>query len=170
MNRFATLIKARELLLVTYYTIQFEGDPYSLFHQFLNDHSDEVYTKHLSVIRKWMTKIGTEIGAHEAYFRPEAFDGGDASALPPSIQITRKKCDIRLYCMRVNFNVVILFSGAVKSKKARTAQECDHVRPHFILANRLTKAIEKALDSRDITIHPQTGRLVFDTDLTLELI
>ncbi len=170
MNTFATIIKARELLHVTYYTIQIEGDSHSLFHQFLNDHSDEKYKKHLLVIRHWMTKIGTEIGAQEDYFRPEAFDGGDASALPPSIKITRKKCDLRLYCMRVNSNAVFLFSGAIKSKEARRAQDCDNVRPHFVLANKLTKAIEKALISRDITIHPHTGRLVFDADFTLELI
>lgn len=69
--------------------------------------------------------------------------------------------------MRVNQNTVILFSGAKKT--AATAQECDNVRPHFLLANRITIAIDQAIKDNDIAIHNQTGELIFDESFLLEL-
>ncbi|MEY3369172.1 MAG: hypothetical protein RI973_2327 [Bacteroidota bacterium] len=168
MNKFATLVEALRFKKVTFYTVRLDEHETNLFLQFINAHADDGTSREeLATIRKWIGKIGSEIGATAPYFRSEAFRGGDASALPPPAQFLETSCDLRLYCMRVNSSSVVLFGGAVKT--APTAQECNQVRPHFMLANKLTKAIHRAIQAGDIKIHPVTGRLVFDENLTLEI-
>jgi hypothetical protein len=58
----------------------------------------------------------------------------------------------------------VLFSGAEKT--ADKAQDCDQVRPHFQLANRLAKAIDQAIREGEIAISPETGWLIYADDLT----
>ncbi|HCY82329.1 MAG TPA: hypothetical protein DHV22_12375, partial [Xanthomarina gelatinilytica] len=45
-------------------------------------------------------------------------------------------------------HVVFLFSGDIKT--ANNAQDCPNVKPHFLLANQLTKAIDEAFKNQDI--------------------
>jgi hypothetical protein len=172
MSKFATILIAHELLYVTFYTIKIKGEPQSegeslpLFHQFINDHSSERFKKHLDVIKNLIRGMGNEHGARRERFRNEAYGGGEAVALPSYIEYTRKKCDLRLYCMWINENAVFLFGGGEKT--ALTAQECDNVRSHFLLANELTKAIDKAIRNRELKIAPN-GRLIFEPNFTFEL-
>lgn len=167
MNRFATIVPAIRFRKVTYYSIQMEDSDSSLFLEFVNNHTADEYAEPLSLIRSWIRKIGNEIGAHEQYFRFEGFRGGDARAFPPPSKYLDIDCDLRLYCMRINQDIVILFSGAKKT--APTAQECDFVRPHFLLANKLTPVIDQALRDGDIKIDEDEGKLIFNEDLTLAL-
>ena len=166
MDKFATIKIAIRFKEVTFYTVQFEGETSDLFLSFINSHV-KTFKDEISIIRSWIQKIGNQIGAQEQYFRDESFQGGDAKALPPPAKFLHLDCDLRLYCMRVNPNAVILFGGAQKT--AQTAQDCKNVRPHFLLANQITKAIDHAFKNQDITIDLKTGRLIFDPDLTLKL-
>jgi len=167
MNTFATIVPAIQFRRVMYYSIQLEDSESSLFLEFINNHTADEYAEPLSLIRSWIRKIGDEIGAHERYFRFEGFRGGDARAFPPPSRYLDIECDLRLYCMRINQNIVILFGGAKKT--AQTAQDCDSVRPHFLLANKLTRIIDQALRDGDIQIDEDAGTLIFPKDLTLPL-
>ncbi len=168
MNRFATLVELFRFSRVTYYSVQFfEEQDITLFQEFLESHATEEFEKELAILRSWIRKIGEEIGAQERYFRHEAWRGGDARALPPPARHLAGECKLRLYCMRVNERAVILFGGGFKT--ARTAQECPNTRPHFILANRLCRVIQRAIQERDIEIDSLTGELIFDPNLELEL-
>lgn len=173
MNKFATIEPAYRFRLVTFYTVRFEEEDESLFLQFINKHAGDEFAEQMAIFRFWFRKLGNEIGAQEEYFRHEGFRGGDAKALPPPSkyrppsQYIGVDSDLRLYCMRVNRGAVILFSGARKT--ADSAQECDNVRPHFLLANKLTKAIDQAIREGDIEIDPETDHLLFDDELTLEI-
>lgn len=69
--------------------------------------------------------------------------------------------------MLVSRSAVILFGGARKTAPA--AQDCDNVRLHFLLANRLAKAIDQAIKDMDIQIDSETGDLLFDNNLILEI-
>lgn len=166
VNRFATIEETVRFNKVTYYTIQMEEEDSSLFLQFINNHENK-YQEQLSLIRSWLSKIGKDIGAKERYFRVERFRGGDTRALPPPSKFINIECNLRLYCMRINDNIVILYNGALKT--ANTAQECDNVRPHFLLANKLSKAIDKAIEEGDIEIDFEDGRLLYDDTLNLEI-
>ncbi|MEM9846414.1 MAG: hypothetical protein AAF847_00895 [Bacteroidota bacterium] len=165
MNIYGTIVIIQAFRKVTYYSVQIEEED-SLFLQFLNDHANEKYQDELDIIREWLQRIGDKIGAKEHYFRNEAFRG-DARALPPPSKFLELDCNLRLYCMRINRYAVVLFNGAEKT--AATAQACDNVRPHFLLANRLTKVIDSAIIDGEISIDDDTGELIFDESLLLEL-
>ena len=167
MSRFATIVPAIRFRKVRYYSIQMEDSDQPLFLEFVNNHAADEYAEPLSLIRSWIKKIGNDIGAQEHYFRFEGFRGGDARAFPPPSRYLDIDCHLRLYCMRINQDIVILFSGAEKT--APTAQACDLVRPHFLLANKLTRTIDQLLREGDIQIDEDRGELVFSRDLTLEL-
>ncbi len=68
--------------------------------------------------------------------------------------------------MRVNKRVVILFNGGEKTAPA--AQDCNNVRPHFLLANKLTQAIDQAIKDREIRFN-DSDDLIFNEEITLEI-
>lgn len=166
MNKYATIIPAISFKKVTFYTIKFEdADP--MFLQFVNDHASEEFEDDLNIIRTWITKIGKNIGAREQYFRFESFRGGDTSALPPPARYIETDCNLRLYCMRINNGIVILFNGG--KKETAKAQDCENVRHHFLLANQLSKAIYNAIIEKDILINEENRQLIFDESFELVL-
>lgn len=167
VNIFATIKEEIRFNRVTYYSICLEGQEDSLFMQFVDNHDEKKYEEPLFEIQKWIRKIGDEIGAQESYFRKESFRGGDTSAFPPPARYLEVECNLRLYCMRINDNIVILFNGAEKT--AATAQKCEKVYPHFLQANKLSKAIYTAIIDKDIEIDEEDGCLIYDESLEIEI-
>lgn len=155
---------------VTYYSVRLDGAENTLFDDFLTKHESVKYKYELDYIRSWLVKIG-QTGAKETFFRNEAVRGGEAKALPPKsnmIDIKLSNFTLRLYCMRFNANIVFLFSGAVKT--ARVAQDCFNVKPHFELANKISKSIAKSFKSGDIRLSKNGNYLIFDNDFKIELL
>jgi len=77
-------------------------------------------------------------GALKRYFRNE----GPADALPNAVpdEIVRSNKDdqgIRLYCIRLADNVLILLNGDIKT--AQNPKECPNVRKHFLFAQQLAR-------------------------------
>ena len=158
VNNFATIKHINSFKKVEYYSVCLENDgDSSLFELFIEKHSEENKEK-LKHIMQWIKIIGDEVGAFSFYFRQEA-ETADASALPPPgidreptyIEFNEETGgnenapnNLRLYCFRANEHVVFLFNGDIKT--ADRAQDCDNVRPHFRLANELTKAIENSFN------------------------
>lgn len=164
---FANILIAIRFKKITYYTIHIEDEETNLFLQFINNHKSHEYNEQMAIIRAWLRKLGEEIGAQERYFRFEGFRGGDARALPPPARYINVDCDLRLYCMRLSDGIVFLFNGAAKTEN--NAQDCDNVRPHFILANKITQAIDQALKDGDIKINETNRRLDIREGLIIEL-
>ncbi len=121
-----------------YYTILLEGEDMDMFHRFILRHEEQFFEE-LDVIKVWLERIGNKIGVKNHLFRFEAYQGWDARALPPATKFLETDLNLRLYCMIVDRKNIILFDGGLKT--ARTAQECKNVRPHFLMANRLSKVI-----------------------------
>ena len=180
MNTFAKMILVQRFSKVCYYTVQIEGED-SLFQQFLNKHTYKNTTK-LNHIMAWLQVIGNKVGAYPEYFRNEA-ETADTVALPPvganreptyvefdemSGQDENTSNDLRLYCLRANENVVFLLNGDIKT--ARKAQDCDNVRPHFRMANALTKTIGDAFKNKDIKWNDDLTDIVFDYDFEINLL
>lgn len=167
MNNFAVLKKVFALKKVTYYTVHIEGQERTLWEQFLDNHEDESFADDLAILRSALLRIGNQEGAQPRFFRFEAALGGDASALPPPPRyLEGASTNLRLYCLRYSESVVILFSGG--SKTADKAQDCDQVRPHFVLANRISKAIHDAVVGGELKEGP-SGHLLFNEDFELNL-
>lgn len=178
VNNIATIKQVQRFDKVSYYTLSLDNDPTSLFEQFMQKHTSENKDK-LNHILAWMKVIGDKVGARAGYFRNEA-ETADTSALPPA-GVDREPTyveynehtgeeenvanSLRLYCLRANEHVVFLFSGDVKT--AARAQNCDQVRPHFRLANKLTKVIDEAFREGDIQWDEYNEDILFDEDLEL---
>ncbi len=167
MSNFVYITKAIQFKRITYYSVQFDGEPVSMFLNFIQKHSQEEYREELFVIRKWLQKLGNEIGADRRYFRVEGAGDGEAKAFPPPARYLNMDCSLRLYCMWMSRSAVILFDGAEKT--ANSAQDCPNVSSHFRLANKLTKAISQAQYDKDISLDPETDLLVYDPELPIYL-
>jgi len=155
VNNFARIKPLFKYNRVAYYSVCLDENEITLYQEFVKKHTLENKNK-LYHIQKWLKLIGEKYGAQIRFFRNEA-KGADTSALPPIgkdrkpyyVEYGKKKANnLRLYCLRANSNVVFLFSGDIKTKNK--AQNCSNVRPHFNLANTLTKAIDDAFRNKDI--------------------
>lgn len=151
-----------------------EGDTDSLYEQFVNKHTVENLTK-LKHIQLWLKIVGNKYGAQNHLFRNEA-KGADTSALPPKGKDKKptyvehgknKSNNLRLYTFRANQNVVFLFNGDIKT--AAKAQDCPNVKPHFILANLITKAIDLAFSNKDINWSEDYTTILFDKNFKLDI-
>lgn len=72
---------------------------------------------------------------------------------------------LRLYCIKLNQNIVILINGAEKT--ADTAQDCPNVVHHFRRANKIATQIDNALYQKDIIV--DFDKLIIDRDFIIEL-
>lgn len=180
MSSFARLKHITDYERVCYYSVCIGDDPdtldeqESLFESFLKIQGAKQKRKVVH-ITNWLKEIGESYGAREHYFRPEQHHG-EASGLPPKgadRQPTYTEDgknvpnNLRLYCYRLNESVVILFSGAVKT--ANKALDCPHVKPHFKLANRLTRAIDTAIKEKEILWIDNCSDIYFEDTFFMEL-
>lgn len=109
--------------LVTYYTVRWdeakESETEKFFRRFM---SDMTHREHFNEIVALLKDLGTRKGAKKRYFERYA---DEASELPPKqkievdgIEINYFENVLRLFCTRINDNVVVLFNGGVKSSQA----------------------------------------------------
>ncbi|MBQ0073651.1 MAG: hypothetical protein KBT34_05615 [Prevotella sp.] len=129
------------------FTICFEGESYSEFQKFIVEHSD-AYSKDLNIILSAIQHMLNTSGMLERYFRPEGKMSDGVCALP--IETSK----LRLYCVRVNDNILIAGNGGVKNT-ARYEQN-EKLNGYVISLQKLDKAIKVALKKGTITIEGKT--------------
>lgn len=99
---------------VSYYVIRFKDESENEFDKFFNKFDgDEYFEDSFNIIIEYLNRIAEE-GAIDDYLKRE---GGSLKAMP----IGSSK--LRLYCFRVNENLVILGNGGHKPKEIRTYQQ-----------------------------------------------
>lgn len=176
MNIFAQIIKLSEFSYdkVKYYSIVLNGnelvDENTEFYDFLERMENEIeYEDDLNNLLVWIELIGNKYGAKEKFFRHEGIDS-DTSALPPSARIQRineiEVNNLRLYCLRVNENVVFLFNGGVKT--TFEARDCPNVGKYIKTANRVTKRINE-LFVQEIKWKNDYTDIEFDSELEFKI-
>lgn len=135
-----------------FYSVLVEGHDTAEFIDFL-DRMRKSHPTQLGELLQIIREIGNVYGAETRFFRPER----DASALPPprfqyvgdDDEDPDNQYGLRLYCLRLNDTVVILFNGDLKT--AKTAQECLNCKRHFEFANRVTRRIDEGIAEKVIT-------------------
>ncbi|WP_282160923.1 hypothetical protein [Ulvibacterium marinum] len=178
MNGIVRLKHIEDYAKVCYYSVCLNqedrsvDDVDSLYESFIKE-QEVLNLDKLNHITAWLGEIGDKYGATTRYFRHEQHQG-EAMGLPPN-QIGKEPVytedgetvpnNLRLYCHRLNENVVILFSGAIKT--AKTPQECPNVKKHFELANKLTNIIDSAIRERDIVWIDGSKDIDYSDDLIL---
>lgn len=99
---------------VNFYTIRFDGEENTEFDKFISNFIEKKeFKKDLQIISRWISNIGQR-GALERYFRRESRMSDGVSAIP--IEVSK----LRLYCLRISDNILILGSGGHKPKDQRT--------------------------------------------------
>ncbi len=156
--------------IVTFYTVRWEKEEISETDKFIKKflYQQTKYKTELQEILTLIEVIGEERGAKDIYFtRHENL----ATALPPSSTLLVKGIEIlfyenrlRLYCIKINENIVVLFNGGIKS--AQKVQDSPDLIMKFREAQTFAKRIWQAIRDKDIVINQPSHELndAFDTD------
>ena len=161
MSSFELEIWDDQAEMVTFYTVKWEDAEISETGKFF-DRMRKIPEMKDSIqkMAKLITEvIGNTYGAHEAFFN--RFENR-ATALPPKGKIKLSEIEfdyigfpLRLYCLALNEELVVLFNGGIKD--AQTIQETkDPISIKFYEANEFAKRIFAAINSEQIIIHGRT--------------
>lgn len=154
MNTFVLEIFDDQGQQCTFYTVRREDAELSETDKFFMKYeNDSRFKRPMQELATFISrKIGDEFGALEEFFRFE----NAAQALPPSgtfkvdgIYINYGKFPLRLYCLRISENLVVLFNGGEKT--ANTAQG-GKTSMAFHEANIFAKRILEALINKEMYI------------------
>ena len=164
MNSFALEIWDDECARVTFYTVRWEDGDASEMERFLSriDSIETMKQPLQELLQLILEVIGNTYGAQEAFFN--RFENR-VTALPPKghVKISEIELDyegfpLRLYCLAVSEEVVILFNGGIKN--AQSVQESDDViSTKFYEANEFARKILAALNAHDLSVD---GRIIRD--------
>lgn len=150
MKRFK-ITQYKTLEKVNFYSVHFEGDEYNETDKFIKRFiNDPKYQENFQTIIYWISKIGS-LGALERYFRPE----GKAKAIP----IDTSK--LRLYCIRVSDEILILGNGGIKS--SNSVKDSPDCYPHFQCMNNVKFLLDQSRVKGDTSIegYQLKGKLNF---------
>ncbi len=126
------------------FSICFDGNEESEFEKFLNEFKDNAtYNKDFNVILLALSKI-IDKGALERFFRNEGRMRDNVKALA----IDSRK--LRLYCLRISDQILILGNGGVKT--TRTYQEDEKLSGYVMDLQTFDKVLVKAQKTGKITI------------------
>ncbi|MCY7358100.1 MAG: hypothetical protein LH609_11695 [Rudanella sp.] len=149
MKNFVTIRLFKAFDKVSYYTFWVEGRPQSETDAFFARFETNQSVAHdLNVLVAWISEIGLHRGAKARYFRFE----NDANALPPPARIMAELgddyCRLRLYCVRLSDEVVLLANGGLKT--GRTVQDSPDLLAKFRFANKMADQLVELIASGEL--------------------
>lgn len=129
---------------VSLFSICFEKNSQTEFEKFMSEFKDNAtYNKDFNIILLALSKI-IDKGALERFFRIEGSMNDNVAALA----IDSRK--LRLYCLRISDQILILGNGGVKT--TRTYQEDKVLRGYVIDLQTFDKALLKVQKAGTVTI------------------
>ena len=147
MKNYITLQLFKSFPKVNFYTFRFEDDEQTETDKFFSKFENNVsVADDLNNLAGWLALIGQKYGAKINFFRHEA----SAQALPPPMSKMIQEVmvnDLRLYCVCVSEQIVILGNGGLKT--AQKVQDSPDVLPHFRFANAMSKQISDLIKAED---------------------
>ncbi len=115
--------------------------------------NDTDFKEDFDEIFNWIAHIGEVEGAIPELFRDEA----DAQALPPEFQAIKQRqmlkelgYNLRLYCLRISRNIVILLNGG--AKESQKVQDSPDLFSKFRWANQISKVITEKILRRELRL------------------
>ena len=134
--------------VVEFYTVKLGDKETFEFEEFENNEFPN-HQNEIEVLYSVLEEIKRR-GPYERYFKFE----GNASALPKVsekiINANEHDFGIRLYCIKIGNDKVVLLNGGIKTKL--NPQECDNVRTHFNNARNIARVLDKHIDEKEINI------------------
>ena len=102
-------------------------------------------------------------GARQFFFKQE----GPANALPrvnqEIIDANNEDFGLRLYCIRLTDNLVVLLNGEIKTKI--NPIDCPNVRIHFRNALKIAQKLDKALFDKEVNYQETDCLLEFEIEI-----
>ncbi len=164
MNNFVTIKAFKHFEKVFFYAFQVEGEAESEPDKFFSRFENELeFEEDLNNLVAWIEEIGDKRGAKEYLFRFEE----SAQAIPPRAKflVELPIRDLRLYCVRLSDEIVILANGGIKT--SQKVSDSPDLAEKFRFANKVAKQITAMI--RDKEFHHE-GKMIFDFEkLTIEL-
>jgi hypothetical protein len=168
VKKYVNLQVFRNYPKVCFYTFHIEDDADSETLKFFKKFKTQPsHTDELNELANWLVEIGCEYGALPFLFRFE----DEAVALPPNFHAQKRikvqkieQNNLRLYCIWISEEIVILANGGIKTTK--TAQESP-VMPHLRFAKNMGKQINRLISEGLFNFE---GKDIFDIkkiDLTI---
>lgn len=121
----------------------------------------------LNEIRRYIMLIGSEYGAEKIHFKEERA----AQRLPPPYHYietdSRDDYGLRLYCIRLTKEIVILLNGGRKTN--HNPEKCQNCSSHFKMANRIAVKIDEAILKKNIHLNIENKEIEIEEDFELEL-
>ena len=162
MKNFVLEIFDDDFALVTYYTVRWDEAEENETNKFvLRFARSEDFRPFYQQIAALLADMGERKGARKHYFSRHE---DAASALPPKgtfevngIEVRFYENPLRLYCTRLNDNMVVLFNGGLKT--ARTAQSSEDLALKFRQAQHFARTIWEAVQNRTILVNETTRRI-----------
>ena len=102
----------------TVYSIRFKGEKYTETQKFFLKHREQ-YLRELQEIQTVIENIANRRGAHEHY-TVKIKEGRRTDAV---VALPNFKSRLRLYCLRMSQQTIILFNGGFKSDNTRAYQD-----------------------------------------------
>jgi len=144
-----------------FYTVRKLDEEFSETDKFFLKFKDEPkFKRSISELANFIVKyIGQKTGALSYLFRFE----NKAHALPPpskytfsQLEIKTKDFPLRLYCLRISNEIVILFNGT--EKNSQKAQE-GNTKKFFEEANYFASKIDEAIINKEIILNFKEGKI-----------
>ena len=144
---------------VSFYSISFQMDRTTEFERFLSKFEEEAefnedYQRILAAL-----EIILDRGALERYFRPEGSINDNLCAIPI------ESGNIRLFCLRISDQILILGNGDKKTR--RTYQEDRRLLGYALDLQKFDKLLKKDLEDGVVTIEERTLKYIEDNEYLL---
>ena len=144
---------------VSFYSISFQMDRTTEFERFLSKFEEEAefnedYQRILAAL-----EIILDRGALERYFRPEGSINDNLCAIPI------ESGNIRLFCLRISDQILILGNG--DKKTTRTYQEDRRLLGYALDLQKFDRLLKKDLEDGVVTIEERTLKYIEDNEYLL---
>ncbi|MBQ9509951.1 MAG: hypothetical protein IJR53_11115 [Bacteroidales bacterium] len=158
MKKKSTLDKISESQKATLYSISFEKDGTTEFEKFVSEFEMNAqynydYQRIIAALQIILNR-----GALERFFRPEGKINDNVHAIP----IEGSK--LRLYCLRISEQIIILGNGGVKSTKKY--QDDPKLYGYVIDLQRFEKILKENIEKGYISVHEKeligTDNIIFE--------
>lgn len=159
MNRTIEIIPLDEYTSTTFYTIKFIDEEDSEYDKFCEkfDGNNE-FGEDFDIIVYYLDKIGKD-GPIERFFRPE---GKSLKAVPT------ESSSLRLYCFRLDPNILIIGNGGHKPKHIRAYQDSPELNKYVSDLNECCRKLKNRLRYKSHLTNIYNGKLFGDLIFNIE--
>ncbi len=148
MEKNVTIEEITSSEAVSIYSISFEMDGTTEFEKFVQEfESNATLNRQLNYVLAALGQI-LEKGALERFFRPEGKMADNVQALPV------ERCRLRLYCLRLSDEVIILGNGGVKD--VQTYEQSSRLNGYVIDLQKFDALLRKEMQKGTVFIEGRT--------------